>query len=236
MINDKKLVAIIPARGGSKRLPRKNVLDLAGKPLIAWTIEAALNSSYIDRVVVSTDNSKIASISKQYGADVPFLRPSKLATDKAPSIDVALHTIQELGKSGVTYDFVVFLQPTSPLRNTYHIDEAIELMEQKRAYNIVGVTTLNHPIEWTNTLPKDLSLKGFLGHNPILRSQDYPVRYYINGAIYIVDIKQMLTEHKLILDNNAFAYIMSRQNSIDIDTEEDWNYVEYCACKISDST
>ena len=121
MIGDKKLLAIIPARGASKRLPRKNVLDLAGKPLIAWTIEAALNSSYIDRVVVSTDDDEIASISQQSGADIPFMRPDGLARDDSTSVDVALHVISELELGGESYDYVILLQPTSPYQRHQNI-------------------------------------------------------------------------------------------------------------------
>ena len=130
MIGQQRLLAIIPARGGSKRLPRKNILDLSGKPLIAWTIEAALNSKYIDRIVVSTDDQEIANISIKHGAEVPFLRPKSLATDDASSIDTVINVLGEIEIIDQHYEYIVLLQPTSPLRTEIDIDKAIELLEK----------------------------------------------------------------------------------------------------------
>jgi CMP-N-acetylneuraminic acid synthetase len=216
-------VAVIPARGGSKRLPRKNILDLAGKPLIAWTIAAGLESKYVQRVVVSTEDEEIARVSRQYGADVPFIRPEALAGDDAPSIEVLKHALAALAAKGERYDYAALLQPTSPLRNAAHIDAAIELLLAKRADAVVSVTELDHPAEWSNTLPEDLSLDGFI---PVeyrgLRSQDLPKRYRLNGAIYISRIERMLQENALLYDGNSFAYIMDRQVSVDIDSDMDF--------------
>ena len=127
MLNGKTFLAIIPARGESKRLPRKNIMELAGKPLIAWTIEAALNSQFIDEVVVTTDNQEIAIVAQQYGANIPFLRPNKLASDTATTFDVVRHAIGHYRENGKIFDFIILLQPTSPLRTKDHIDEAILL-------------------------------------------------------------------------------------------------------------
>ena len=129
MIGNKKLLAVIPARGGSKRLPRKNILDLSGKPMISWTIDAALGSKYIDRIVVSTDDQEIAKISKDCGADIPFIRPLELATDYATSIDVVLNLIESLERNNEYYDYIMLLQPTSPLRSTKNINESVELLK-----------------------------------------------------------------------------------------------------------
>ena len=135
-------------------------------------------------------------------------------------------------KSGDSFDYVLILQPTSPCRNKFHIDEAIEFLESRKADNVVSFSILDHPVEWANTLPSDLSLREFaFNHKQTIRSQDFPVRYYINGAIYIIDIKKMISEHKLFLDDNSFAYIMPKEYSIDIDSKEDFDYAEYCLCK-----
>ncbi|MBC8555357.1 MAG: acylneuraminate cytidylyltransferase family protein, partial [Candidatus Brocadiales bacterium] len=144
MINNKRILAIIPARGGSKRLPRKNILDLAGKPPIAWSIEAALGSKYIDRVIVSTDDEEIAGISRKYGADVPFMRPNKLATDESSSVDVVLHVINTLKEKGRESEYIMLLQPTSPLRTMENIDEAVELLQSSSSDAVISVCEAEH--------------------------------------------------------------------------------------------
>jgi CMP-N-acetylneuraminic acid synthetase len=223
MPTERNFLAIIPARGGSKRLPRKNVLELAGKPLIAWTIEAGLQSKYIDRVVVSTDDAEIAQVARRYGADVPFMRPEHLAKDDSASVDVLKFTLRELEKHAERYRYVVLLQPTSPLRNAAHIDAAIELLRDRQADAVASVAELDHPLEWSNILPENLSLDGFLpARYRGLRSQDLPKRYRLNGAIYISSVKRFWQEGALIYDGNAYAYIMDRRVSIDIDDETDF--------------
>ena len=152
MIDNKKILAIIPARGGSKRLPRKNILNLAGKPLIAWTIEAALGSKYIDDVIVSTDDNEISTVAKKYGAKVPFIRPDKFSSNHASSISVVLHAIEFFQKADERYDYVVLLQPTSPLRTVKNIDESIELLQQKKCDAIVSVCNVDHSPLWCNTM------------------------------------------------------------------------------------
>lgn len=150
MYKNKTFLAIIPARGGSKRLPRKNVLDLCGKPLITWSIEAGLNSKYIDKVVVSSDDDEILEISRKFGAET-IKRPDELASDTATTFDAIKHTIDNLEK----YDYIVLLQPTSPLRDQKHIDEAIELLVEKNADAVVSVCEMDHSPLWSNTLPQD---------------------------------------------------------------------------------
>jgi len=157
MYNNKTFLAIIPARGGSKRLPRKNILDLNGTPLIAYSIEAGLKSKYIDKVIVSSDDEEILKISKKYGA-LTLIRPDELAGDMATTFDAIAHTIENTKE----YDYIVLLQPTSPLRDEKHIDEAIELLEGKEANAVVSVCEMEHSPLWSNTLDSTLSMKGFL--------------------------------------------------------------------------
>ena len=215
---NKTFLAIIPARGGSKRLPRKNILDLCGKPLISWSIEAALKSKYISKVVVSSDDEEILNISSNFGADI-IKRPYELANDTATTFDAIKHTIDNFEK----YDYIVLLQPTSPLRNEKHIDEAIELLEEKQADAIVSVCEMDHSPLWSNTLDSTLSMNGFLKDEVLnKRSQDLEKYYRLNGAIYICKTDKLLEEESFLLKENIFAYKMNRENSIDIDEEIDF--------------
>ena len=222
MINGKTFLAVIPARGGSKRLPRKNVLDLAGKPLIAWTIEAAKNSKYIDKFIVSTDDQEIKTVSEQYGAEV-LTRPGELATDTATSVDVVLHAINAQNKS---YDYVVLLQPTSPLRTAQHIDEAIELLFEKNAKAIISVCETDHSPLWSNTLPEDGSMDNFIREEVKgKRSQDLPTYYRLNGAVYIADTQSVINE-KSFYPENTYSYPMEKSLSIDVDDAFDFKLLE----------
>ena len=219
---NKTFLAIIPARGGSKRLPRKNILDLCGKPLISWSIEAALKSKYISKVVVSSDDEEILNISSNFGADI-IKRPYELANDTATTFDAIKHTINNLEK----YDYIVLLQPTSPLRNEKHIDEAIELLEEKQADAIVSVCEMDHSPLWSNTLPKDGNMKNFLRDEVLnKRSQDLEKYYRLNGAVYICKTDKLLENKSFFLKDNIFAYIMDRKSSIDIDEEIDFLFAE----------
>ena len=222
MYTNKTFLAIIPARGGSKRLPRKNVLDLCGKPLIAYTIEAALKSKYIDKVIVSSDDEEILNISSNFGADI-IKRPIDLANDTATTFDTIKHTIDNFEK----YDYIVLLQPTSPLRNEKHIDEAIQLLEEKNADSIISVCEMDHSPLWSNTLPKDGNMSNFL-KDEILnkRSQDLEKYYRLNGAVYICKTDKLLENKSFFLKDNIFAYIMDRKSSIDIDEEIDFLFAE----------
>ncbi len=218
MYKEKTFLAIIPARGGSKRLPRKNVLNLAGKPLIAWSIEAALESSYIDKVIVSSDNDEILNISKKFKADT-IKRPDELASDLSSSFDAIKHTIDNLEK----YDYIILLQPTSPLRKTHHIDEAIKLLFEKKADAIISVCEMEHSPLWSNTLPKSNDMSCFLSEDiKNRRSQDLEKFYRLNGAVYICQTDKLLKDKSFILKENIFAYKMDRINSIDIDEDIDF--------------
>jgi len=223
MYKDKTFLAIIPARGGSKRLPNKNILDLAGKPLIAYTIEAAKKSKYIDDIIVSSDSDEILKIAKEYNIKT-IKRPDYLASDTAKTIDVIKHVIESMTGE---YDYIVLLQPTSPLRNEKHIDEAIELLNVKEADAIVSVCEMDHSPLWSNTLPASLSMESFLRDEiKNKRSQDLEKYYRINGAIYICKTDELLKQNTLFLDKNIFAYVMNRKSSIDIDDEIDFKLVE----------
>jgi CMP-N,N'-diacetyllegionaminic acid synthase len=218
MNKNKTFLAIIPARGGSKRLPRKNVLDLCGKPLITYSIEAGLKSKYIDKVIVTSDDEEILSISKKYGATI-IKRPEELSNDTATTFDTLKHTIDNLEK----YDYIVLLQPTSPLRNEKHLDEAIELLQQKNADAIVSVCEMDHSPLWCNTLPEDGNMNSFLKEEVLnKRSQDLNKYFRLNGAIYICKTDKLLENKGFFLKDNIYAYKMDKKNSIDIDDEFDF--------------
>jgi CMP-N-acetylneuraminic acid synthetase len=222
VINNKKILAVITARAGSKRLPNKNILNLAGKPLIAWTIDEAKKSKYIDKLIVSTDSKKIAEISKYYGAEVPFMRPLKLAIDTADSISVLKHSIEFFKNK---FDYILLLQPTSPLRTVKDIDKAIIILNNKTKA-VVSVCETEHSPLWSNILPEDLSMKNFIRSEiKNKRSQDLPKYYRLNGAIYIAETKYFYKNNGFLGDKTK-AYIMSQQNSVDIDTELDFKFCE----------
>lgn len=223
MIKEKKILSIIPARGGSKRLPRKNILPLVGKPLILWTIEAAKKSKYIDKIVVSTEDEEIYNLCIENETEV-IKRPDYLATDEASSIDVVMHVIESLNEK---FEYIILLQPTSPLRSEKHLDEAIELLFNKNADAIISVCEVDHPVQWCNKLDSNLSLKNFISEEFLnKRSQELEKYYRINGAIYICKTEKFLEEKTFFLKNNIFAYVMSREDSIDIDNIIDFKLAE----------
>ena len=219
MIGGKTVLAVIPARGGSKRLPNKNILDLAGKPLITWSIKAGIKSEYIDKVVVSSDSDDILNISQKNGADI-IKRPKDLASDKATSFDAIKHTIENINES---FDYVILLQPTSPLRNDIHIDEALELFFKKKANAVISVCETDHSPLWSNTLPKDGSMERFIDDKiKNLRSQDFPTYYRLNGAINICRTDKLLEEKTFFIKDNIYAFKMDRESSVDIDEKIDF--------------
>lgn len=223
MYKGKKFLAVIPARGGSKRVPKKNILDLAGKPLIAWSIEAGLKSKYIDDVIVTSDCDDILKISKEYGAKT-LKRPQELAQDTTTTFDTILHTLQNTEQ----YNFVILLQPTSPLRTEVHIDEAIELLDEKKADAIISICETEHSPLWSNTLPKDESMENFISEEiKNIRSQDLPLYYKLNGAIYICKIDSLKRDNSFFLKKNIYGYKMDQKSSIDIDTELDFDFVDF---------
>lgn len=218
-----KILAVIPARGGSKGIPRKNIKDLAGKPLIAWTIETAKVSSVFDRIIVSTDDQEIANIARQFGADVPFLRPQELSTDTATSIDVVLHLIQWLRENErYSPDYLMLLQPTSPFRSPVDITQVIQLMHTNlEADAIISVTAVDHPVQWLRKMEANGKLLP-LDETPLkLRRQDAQQIYQLNGSIYLIKTETFVKD-KTFLPAKTFGYIMPEEKSIDIDTP--WNF------------
>jgi len=231
MIDGRKVLAIIPARGGSKRLPRKNILPLAGKPLIAWSIEAAIESDIFDEVMVNTDDHEIASISKKYGAKVPFIRAASLAEDNSPSIDVITNTLLWYQNKGVHFTDVILLQPTSPLRSEDHIIQAWDLYIKEEANSVTSVCKLSHPYQWTYSLSSGNKLN-CLFSDLEKRSQDYPDSYRLNGAIYINSVEQILSQNSILSSKSCIGFIMNENRSIDIDNESDFDLAKYYLDKL----
>lgn len=223
MLGKKTFLAIIPARGGSKRLPRKNVLPLAGKPLIAWTIESALNSKLVDKVLVTSDDDEILKVSDSFGA-ATLKRPAALAQDTSTSFDAIKHAIENTER----FDYILLLQPTSPLRTSQHIDEAIQLLESKKADAIISVTKMEHSPLWANSLPEDGNMTAFLKDDVLSkRSQDLETYYRLNGAIYISKTDKLLDAGGFFLKRKIYAYKMSQVSSVDIDTEMDFKWADF---------
>ena len=228
MYKGKTILGLIPARGGSKGLSRKNIKMLLDKPLIAWTIERSLASKYLDRVIVSTDDKEISDISRKYGAEIPFIRPKELAEDNAKGIEVVLHAIDWLKKNDrrKQYDLLMLLQPTSPLRATEDIDKTIELLFLKEAKAIVSVCETDHHPLWANTLPEDGRMKDFIRKEIMNKNrQELPVFYRLNGAIYLTYCNY-IKDRKSFFGKDTFAYIMPKSRSVDIDNEVDFKLAE----------
>jgi len=215
-------IAIIPARSGSKGLRDKNIKLLNGKPLIAYSIEAAKASGLFDIVMVSTDSKEYADIARIWGADVPFLRSERLSTDGANSWDVVAEVLNRYEEEGQTFEAFALLQPTSPLRTAQDIKQSIEQMEKSGANAIVGVTTSDHSPLWSNSLPPDLSMSDFLRKEVLMTPrQQLPDFYRINGAMYLVKTSYFNEGHDIYRDK-CYAYIMDKKHSVDIDDEVDF--------------
>ena len=224
-----KYIAIIPARGLSKGVPRKNIKTLSGKPLIAWTIEAALASKLINRVIVSTEDQEIAEISKFYGAEVPFLRPIELSQDDTPTLLVLQNLLKKIDLKDI--DNIITLQPTSPLRTTQHLNEAISTFE-KYTYSDCLVSCIEVPHNFTPESIMKINNEGFLQNfyedniqTKYLRRQDKPKYYARNGAAIYITKKEII--NKAILYGNIIPYNMDKFSSLDIDTEDDFILAEY---------
>lgn len=222
------MLAIIPARGGSKGLPGKNIRELGGKPLIAYTIEAALNAKVVDRVVVTTDDEKIASVAKKYGAEVPYMRSLELASDSASAVDVYIDAIQRLGEKYESEPFMVLL-PTVPFRTSEHIEEAYDLFKEKQAKTLISVVEAETPASWYLNVSKDGILQscGYGLEDGMSRNrQENDLSYIPNGAIYILDYN-LLCEKRTYYCERTIPYIMDRKSSIDIDVLDDFEYAQY---------
>jgi len=221
LINDKTVLAIIPARGGSKRLPRKNVLPFAGKPLIVWTIEAGLKSRYIDKVIVTSDDDEIQKISLEAGSKI-IKRPHKLAKDNTNLNNVIKHAINIFEEQ---YDIVVVLQPTSPLRKAEDIDNALEIMERVKAPAVISVCKSNKPLNWHFSVQVNGTLKPILQNKIISNSQENESTYIPNGALYISKTEYFNSTNTFYNDL-TIAYIMTQEKSVDIDSQFDFAIAE----------
>lgn len=224
------MLAIIPARGGSKGLPGKNIKLFHGKPLIAYAIEEAQNSKYIDKIIVTTDSKEIAEVALRYGAEVPFLRPKELADDESPVIDTYFHTIDRFIKEGLKIEDFIALQPTSPLRKSIHIDRAIEIFREKKADSVISVSENEHPIEWIKTIDEGDKLISFFVNNNLNR-QEYRRTYRPNGMIYIFNYSA-LKKYKNYYMQNTYPMIIENKYAIDIDTISDFEYAEFLYDKL----
>ncbi len=223
------MIAIIPARGGSKGLPGKNIKNLCGKPLIAYTIEAALKSKYIEKVIVTTDSEEIATIAKNYGADVPFMRPADLSSDTAKAVDVYLHAVEYLMQQmKIDIDKFMVLLPTAPLRTEKHINGAYEKFKKQKAISLISVKEAETPVTWYMNKNEDdyIFNAGFGVGNAVTNRQVNDTYYIPNGAIYILDYK-LLKEKRTYYCDKTIGYIMSSEESVDIDTLVDFNYAEF---------
>lgn len=215
-------LAVIPARGGSQGIPHKNVAIVAGKPLIVWTIEAALRVQSLDRVLVSTDDPLIAEISKEAGASVPFLRPAAMAADDTPGIQPVIHATHWVEKHhDCSLDNILTLQPTSPLRTSDDIANALSLAERTRADSVVSVCRTNHHPYLAKKITPDGRIVDFVSANESFsRRQDLPPVYTLNGAVYIAT-RSTLLRKRTWFTNRTYAYVMPSERSIDID--EPWD-------------
>jgi CMP-N,N'-diacetyllegionaminic acid synthase len=217
------LLALVPARGGSKGIPRKNLKIFAGKPLIAWTIESAKRASCVDRVVVTTEDAEIAQLALSLGADVPFMRPAELATDHTPGIAPVLHALEQLPD----FEWVLLLQPTSPLRTTQDIEDIWSFCQQRQVASVVAVSKVG-------TSP---SLMYYRGSNDVIepvlqtevrggRRQDFPDTYQINGALYLAQA-EWLKAHGSFVKEGTLGFEMPPERSVDVDTLRDWQWAEF---------
>lgn len=210
MIDGGRVLGVIPARGGSKRLPGKNQLDVGGKPLLAWTIEAARASRYLDRLILTTDDDALAAIARARGCEVPFMRPPELARDDTPGVAPVLHALRELPG----YDWVVLLQPTSPLRSVDDIDGCLELCARRGAPASVSVTTPAKSPDWMYRVDGEAHMR------PLRAPGATEPIYVLNGAVYACRTRWLL-EHERFVTDETLAYVMPAERSLDVDDELD---------------
>ena len=224
MINKKRILALIPARGGSKGIKNKNIIDLCGKPLISYTIAAAKESRYVDSVIVSTDSEKIAEIAVFYGADVPFLRPATLALDTSTTLETVCHAIKKLTACGDRYDVLLLLQPTSPLRTQEDIDRALEKFARE-GLSIASVSKAKDSPILLRKLTGKSRMESLLGLQSTVRRQDMPPVYRVNGSIYINEISSL--SESTSFNDNVCPYVMDESHSVDIDDYLDLEVAKY---------
>lgn len=227
-MDSEKIIAVIPARAGSKRLPRKNVLSLAGRPCIEWTLEAVSESAELSRVAVSTDDPTVKELVSHY-ADVEVVdRPKLLGRDEASTVDVVLHTLEVLKAQGCQFSWVLLLQPTSPLRTSAHIDEAVKLARKKGADGLVSICRTGHPREWIAPATPGDSLEKFFSDTELHRSAaSLPTSYTVNGAIYLIKTPIFEEQNTFFPRKKIIGYEMERRYSVDIDDLYDFELAEW---------
>lgn len=229
MFNGEKVLAIIPARGGSKGIPHKNIIDLGGKPLIDYTIEAAIKSTYIDYVLVTTDDYEIAEVSKAAGASVPFLRPEELAHDNSRTIDAVMHAIDWLAVNHLVFQTVILLQPTQPFRDENDIDAAIRIFYESGKESVVSVCEAeDHPLLLRKI--ENGRLNTLLSASSTCRRQDMPVYYKVNGCIYINSTEEINADTSF--NDNRIPFVMPKEKSVDIDDFRDLEYARFLISKM----
>ncbi len=226
-----RVLGIIPARGGSKSIPRKNIKPFAGKPLIAWSIEVALQSKALERVIVTTDDVEIAMVARQYGAEVPFMRPSELAQDTTPSLPVLQHAVQSLKEEDGYYpDYTLLLEPTSPARQPFHVREAITIVAASGADSVIALGEVpgHYNFHWQVSLQSDKAklVDGSPWPEIVRRRQDLPKTYFRNGAFYLFKSDLLFASEPSLYGNDVRGYVIEEKYSIDIDTPKDWEVGE----------
>ena len=224
----KNAVCIIPARGGSKRIPRKNIKIFHGQPLIAYSIEVALKSKLFDKIIVSTDDKEIANIAKEYGAEVPFLRPAKLSDDFTGTTDVTNHAIKYLEAQGESYKYICTLYATAPLLQKKYLIQAYEALQKSNAINAFSATTMPFPIQRTFKLTSDGRCEMFTPQHYMSRSQDLEEAYQDAGQFYWTNRElEKISTNKMMFSDISIPIILPRHLVQDIDTLEDWQRAEY---------
>lgn len=223
------ILGLITARGGSKRVPRKNIRDFLGKPLIAWSIDVGKESGVFDRFILSTDDVELAEVGKKYGVEVPFMRPQELATDQAGSFGVVKHAVEYMEKNeGFKADWIVLLEPPAPGRQVKHLKEVAALLETCGTDSIVGVTvTPGHFSPYKSLVKNDKGVVTRFGDNEILRNlihrnQDVPPTYFINSAVYAFKYENLFDGNNSLWGNSTYGYEIDDKYAFDIDTEADW--------------
>lgn len=223
-----KVLGIIPARGGSKDVPRKNIKLLCGKPLLAYTAESALQSKLLSKAILSTEDTEIAEIGRSLGLVVPFLRPAELAEDTTPTFPVVLHALRQMEDAGERFDAVCLLQPTNPLRRAEDIDACIELLESTGADSVVSVLTVPHQYNpmWVYWQSERGEMALTTGESaPVARRQDLPPAFHREGSVYVTRT-EVLDKHGNLYGNKVRGYEIDPQHSVNIDTMEDWKLAE----------
>ncbi len=228
MFKGQKVLGLVPARAGSKRLSGKNLICVADKPLLSWTLVAGLGSEIVDKVILSTDDQEIGNVGSQFGVGEVLSRPTSLANDNSSMTAVIRQVLQSLQERDENYGYIILLQPTSPLRTSRHIDEAFALIEQANAVGAVSVSQTEHPTEWMGKIDSNGLLDSFIRQTELdKQSQTFSTSYQVNGAIYIVPVERFLEENTLFLSSGMVAYVMKRIDSIDIDDEYDLRLAEW---------